>query len=106
MIALRCEKHPMMQVNTPAGPVKFQDGSAEATEEQAESVAEIAAAYGITVKEAEVEETEPDEVVRPAKSASKADWKAYAISQGLDEADADAATRDELAARYADGGDS
>ncbi|MFE0132396.1 hypothetical protein ACFWY6_12610 [Streptomyces sp. NPDC059037] len=53
-------------------------------------------------------DTEPEPVVleRPAKSASKADWKAYAISQGMDEEAADAATRDELAARYADGGDS
>ncbi|MHC5259904.1 hypothetical protein ACYSUO_18660 [Streptomyces sp. UC4497] len=102
MIALRCEKHPTMQVNTSAGPVKFTDGVAEATAEQADAVAEIASAYGITI-----EADEPEEVdVRPAKSASKADWKAYAVGQGLDEAEAEKATRDELAARYADGGDS
>lgn len=42
----------------------------------------------------------------PARSASKADWKAYAASQGMDEDEAEKATRDELAAKYADGGDS
>ncbi|MFD3574769.1 hypothetical protein [Streptomyces sp. NPDC058644] len=51
-------------------------------------------------------EPEPVEPDRPGKSASKADWKAYAISQGLDEEAAEKATRDELAAWYAHGGDS
>lgn len=51
-------------------------------------------------------EPDPVELARPGKSASKADWKAYAIGQGMDEDDAEKATRDELAARYADGGDS
>ncbi|MFE7273037.1 hypothetical protein [Streptomyces sp. NPDC057623] len=50
-------------------------------------------------------EPEPTVLERPAKSASKADWKAYAVQEGMDEAEADAATRDELAAKYADGGD-
>lgn len=51
-------------------------------------------------------EREPVEQPLPVKSASKADWKAYAVSQGIDEEAADKATRDELAAKYADGGDS
>jgi hypothetical protein len=51
-------------------------------------------------------EPEPEPLERPAKSASKADWKAYAVSQGMDADDADKATRDELAAKYTDGGDS
>ncbi|MEV8432001.1 hypothetical protein ACWHLZ_28055 [Streptomyces chartreusis] len=50
-------------------------------------------------------EPEPVILERPAKSASKADWKAYAIQEGMDEDEADKATRDELAAKYADGGD-
>lgn len=51
-------------------------------------------------------EPEPGPVVleRPAKSASKADWKAYAVQEGMDEVEAEKATRDELAAKYADGG--
>lgn len=36
----------------------------------------------------------------PAKSASKADWVAYAVAQGADEADADAQTKDDLIAAY------
>lgn len=51
-------------------------------------------------------EPEPVVLERPAKSASKADWKAYAIQEGMDEAEAEKATRDELAAKYADGGGS
>lgn len=52
-----------------------------------------------------VPEEEPVVLERPAKSASTADWKAYAVSQGLDEEEAEKATRDELAAKYADGSD-
>ncbi|MEU8556024.1 hypothetical protein AB0C80_18810 [Streptomyces anthocyanicus] len=44
--------------------------------------------------------TEP--AVRPNKSASKKDWVAYAVSQGADEAEAESATRDELAEAYGD----
>jgi hypothetical protein len=36
----------------------------------------------------------------PARSASKVDWVAYAVSQGKSEEEANAATRDELAAEY------
>ncbi|HWO65357.1 MAG TPA: hypothetical protein VNO31_35515 [Umezawaea sp.] len=37
----------------------------------------------------------------PAKSASKADWKAYAVNHGgMSEADAEDATRDQLAEKY------
>ncbi|MFC9847789.1 hypothetical protein ACFWFF_01565 [Streptomyces sp. NPDC060223] len=51
-------------------------------------------------------EAAPVVLERPAKSASKADWKAYAVQEGLDEDEAEKATRDDLAARYADGGGS
>lgn len=37
---------------------------------------------------------------RPAKSASKADWVTYAVAQGVDPAEADAATRDALVERF------
>jgi hypothetical protein len=49
---------------------------------------------------------DPVRLARPAKSASKTDWVAYAVQEGMDAGDADKATRDELAARYADGGGS
>lgn len=48
----------------------------------------------------------PEPPARPAKSASKAVWVEYAVSQGVSEGDAEKATRDELAALFADGGDS
>lgn len=37
---------------------------------------------------------------KPGKSGSKADWKAYAVAQGMAEAEAEGMTRDELAERY------
>lgn len=40
----------------------------------------------------------------PAKSASKADWVAYAIAQGVDADEAEASTRDALAERFNDQG--
>lgn len=46
---------------------------------------------------------EPVVLERPTRSASKADWKTYAVAQGMDEDEAEKATRDELAAKYADG---
>ncbi|MCM1941776.1 hypothetical protein NC239_26615 [Streptomyces sp. G3] len=48
------------------------------------------------------ETSEPAVPQRPAKSASKKDWVAYAVSQGADEAEAESATRDELAEAYGD----
>lgn len=41
----------------------------------------------------------------PAKSASKATWVDYAVTQGMPREDAEAATRDELAERYSRKGD-
>jgi hypothetical protein len=46
-----------------------------------------------------VTEVEPQDNPPPRK-ASKSDWKAYAIAQGMSEEDADRATRDELADRF------
>lgn len=39
----------------------------------------------------------------PAKSATKGEWVAYAVSQGADEAEAEKTTKDELISAY--GGD-
>lgn len=49
-------------------------------------------------------QTTTDEVPeKPAKSASKADWVDYAVKVGgLDETTADAMSRDDLAAQFAD----
>lgn len=37
---------------------------------------------------------------RPARSASKAEWFAYAVAHGADEAEADAATKQQLIEQY------
>lgn len=44
---------------------------------------------------------EPDDPVsRPAKSASKADWVAWAVANGAEQAEAEKATKDDLIAAY------
>lgn len=54
-----------------------------------------------------VEDAEPEsagqdggEAKRPAKSASKEEWVAYAVAQGADEAEAKKATKDDLIQAY------
>ncbi|NUK07468.1 hypothetical protein HRW18_05450 [Streptomyces lunaelactis] len=48
---------------------------------------------------------EPEPVAqRPAKSAAKGEWVAYAVSQGLEQGEAEALKRDELVALFEDGG--
>ncbi|MFF9910622.1 hypothetical protein [Streptomyces sp. NPDC013457] len=51
-----------------------------------------------------VAEEPPAPAGPPAKSASKGDWVAYAVSQGADQAEAEKATKDDLISAY--GGDS
>lgn len=62
---------------------------------------------GYGVEEIEPDEPEPaeepdDEPKAPARSASKADWAAYAIAQGVDADEAEKLTRDQLAERFLD----
>ncbi|MCI3271398.1 hypothetical protein [Streptomyces cylindrosporus] len=45
----------------------------------------------------------PEDVKPPARSASKADWVAYAVAQGADQAEAEGKTRDQLVELFADG---
>lgn len=40
------------------------------------------------------------ELETPSRSASKRDWVAHAVREGLDESDADAMTRDQLAGMF------
>ena len=58
-------------------------------------------AAGYHVEEADAVPPEPAETAEtsamPRKSASKTDWVAYATAQGLDSAEAEALTRDQLA---------
>lgn len=46
------------------------------------------------------EPAEDSETKAPGRSASKADWVAYAVAQGVDQAEAEASTRDALAERF------
>lgn len=71
-------------------------GDEEATLE-AEGVEKQDAGQGLNPS-AEDGEEEEDEA--PAKSASKADWVDYAVSQGADREEAESSTRDDLAKTY------
>lgn len=67
----------------------------------------LAQGYGVEEinEEARAPESssEPDASDKPpARSASKADWLAYAITQGVDADEADKLTRDQLAERFLD----
>ncbi|MCX5362881.1 hypothetical protein OG864_29725 [Streptomyces sp. NBC_00124] len=45
-------------------------------------------------------ETEDGPATAPARSASKAEWIAYAVSQGADQADAEQLTKEQLTEQY------
>ncbi|WP_329622925.1 hypothetical protein OG357_22950 [Streptomyces sp. NBC_01255] len=54
-----------------------------------------------------VAEKSPAPVGPPAKTAVKAEWVAYAVAQGAEQAEAEAATKDDLITTYGgDGGGS
>lgn len=48
----------------------------------------------------------PGDITPPARSASKAEWVAYALRQGADQDAAEQLTRDQLIEQYGKGGDS
>ncbi|MGW0933321.1 hypothetical protein [Streptomyces sp. NPDC002644] len=46
---------------------------------------------------------EPETTKVPARSASKAEWVAYAVASGADQDDAEKLTKDELITQYGEG---
>lgn len=63
----------------------------------------MATLSGWTPEDDAAQATADDVPVKPVRSASKGDWVDYAVNVGgLDEATADAMTRDQLADQYAD----
>lgn len=66
------------------------------------SAGEAARLLGLGLVET-VEEIDSDGAEKvPAKSASKADWEAYARAQGATDEDLDGKTKDDLVATYGD----
>lgn len=86
--------------------VTLANGTAETDNETAISYFRRHGYTVAPVEEPETDEGQGDDVppvgplARPAKSASKEAWKAFAVSQGMSEEDAETATRDQLADRY------
>ncbi|WP_282795179.1 hypothetical protein [Streptomyces sp. CC224B] len=111
MARFTCTTYPQLEIG---GIVRFIDGVCETS--QKEALAQLRSfaadpAYGISEQDppdgaGEGNGGGPDGMQRPARSASKADWKAYAVRQGMDADATEKASRDELAAQYTDGGDS
>ncbi|MEU5974392.1 hypothetical protein [Streptomyces sp. NPDC047315] len=94
------------EITTPVAGFRGEVAGVTFTDERGRTSDPGAVAYfrrhGYGVDEAAGEQ--PERLERPAKSASKADWAAYAVAQGMVQADAEAMTRDDLAAKYAEGG--
>lgn len=80
--------------------VVFTDGAGE-TDNRAALAYFSRKGYGVHPIEAAPAATDG----KPRKSASKADWLAYAVAQGVAEADADQLTRDQLVERFANEGE-
>lgn len=92
-------KTPVADFSGALGGVMFADGRAVVDDQT--HPAELAYCQARYVVEPYVEtedDTEPQEAAEqmPRKSASKADWLAYAIAQGVDADEAEALNRDQL----------
>lgn len=72
-------------------------GLAESDAELAD-VADLVAMYGDQTPDVVVPPVEPVLLQRPQTDGSKADWVAYAVQQGIPQADAEKLSRDKLAA--------
>jgi hypothetical protein len=104
MPAFTSGRYPHLHVRTVHGVVRFHDGRAEATDEQAEVLRGMDAEYGLyeIVAEASVppvqepvqEPVEPGK--RPAQSANKETWVAWAVAHGMDPDQADDLTKAQL----------
>jgi hypothetical protein len=63
-------------------------------------MAQVVEDLGLIVGE-DVAPARPDVIPEPSGNASRAEWAAYAIGQGMTRDEADDLTRDELRARFA-----
>lgn len=84
--------------------VMFSDGSAVADDTRHKAALAYFRRRGYTVEPESGPEPEQDDD-KPRKSASKAAWAAYAVAHGMDEAEAEALTRDQLVERFSDEGE-
>lgn len=95
-------KTPVADFSGALGGVMFSDGQAVIDEDTHPSeLAYCRAKYVVEPYVAEEPEQEQIEDPMPRKSASKADWLAYAVEHGVDPAEAEALTRDQLVELFA-----
>lgn len=103
-----CQRYPQLQVGPQSAGLRFRDGKFETDDRtQAALLDGLHESYGVTRVEAPQDpsgtgEDGPGGEDRPARTARKADWLAYAAAVDPD-ADLDGLTKDELIDRY--GGD-
>ncbi|MEU9141705.1 hypothetical protein AB0D33_38195 [Streptomyces sp. NPDC048404] len=74
------------------GGIVFVDGTAESSDP-----AVVGYCQGAGYR---VEQLDDDRATAPARSASKGDWVAYAVTRGAEQDDAEQLTRDQLAEQY------
>lgn len=98
MMAFCCDRYPQLQVWTEAGTVRFRDGQAKVSDEQAETLRGLGNEYGVV----EVSPAQPDAPNEPpAVSALKAEWVDYATRvHGTDPDEAEALTKADLIDTY------
>ncbi|MEU0199136.1 MULTISPECIES: hypothetical protein [unclassified Streptomyces] len=110
----RCDKYKQLQVHCPSGKARFVGG--RFTTEDQDLADELAALnadfYGVQLVNAPEEGDQdppgdgegsgdgPDDVQRPARSASKADWLTYAQAVGPETGGLDELTKDQLIEQY------
>lgn len=96
---------PVAGANDTVGAVRFVDGVAQVDPVAHAAELRYFRSAGYTVEEPDVEPTEEPDVEPvvddlPKKSASTEVWRAFAASHGMAEEEANAMSRDELAAHY------
>ncbi|MFI7014390.1 hypothetical protein [Streptomyces sp. NPDC050164] len=114
----RNEKYPQLAISSVAGRVRFTDGTFT-TEDKAlgEALRALPDWYGVQLVSAPDEGPEdppgdgegsgdgPGDVQRPARSASKAEWVAYAAAVAPETGGLDELTKDQLIEQYGEHAD-
>jgi hypothetical protein len=111
-----CSRYPQLQVGSRAGGLRFRDGRFETNDEgQAAALDRLPPEYGVDLVSAPTDQrgdagggvgsgSGPEAGERPARSARKADWVAYAAAVDPDTTGLDDLTKDELIDLYGNGG--
>ncbi|MGP9490057.1 hypothetical protein ACT3R5_16005 [Glutamicibacter sp. AOP5-A2-7] len=120
MITATCSKYKGLRVSFDGGSIKFVDGTAVVSEDQARRLLSLPDSFGVAVEGFALDhEATPDaveeqppannehvdegaELFEPKGNASLDEWRAYAIQKGIDEAELEDLKREEVKALLED----